>query len=50
MIPKVMYTNRKETLLETIHMKMESGNDSEGLEKWKNTLDFMYYLYSQNIS
>lgn len=46
--PEIIEITNTATLIETIHMKMESGNYSNGLEKWKNTLDFMYTTYPQN--
>lgn len=37
---------KTDTLTSTIHTKMEKSDDVEGLEKWKNTLEYMLYLKS----
>lgn len=35
-----------DTLINFIHNKMEKSDDVEGLEKWKNTLEFMLHVES----
>ena len=38
------YFNHKDTLIDFIHDKLENMDDPTGAEKWKNTLDFLYYV------
>ncbi|MCE9653046.1 MAG: hypothetical protein K8Q89_08350 [Nitrosarchaeum sp.] len=38
----------KMTMIEYAHDKLEHSDDVDGIEKWKNTLDFLYVLNPKN--
>jgi hypothetical protein len=39
----------KKKLIDIDHYHLENSTNSAGTEKWKNLLDFLYHLKSNNI-